>query len=157
MTTTGGHGLFEVMTPPRGTWLAVTAALALGCAHAARHEHAATKPAGLYIDEERIQRSGGATAWDVLKREAPLLTYRENRYGQPARFERRGRASILLDNPPMVILDGVRMSDFKVLADLPATTLLDIWVLTGIEGTTYYGTDAVSGVIVVRTKQGTAQ
>jgi outer membrane cobalamin receptor len=140
-----------------GPCLLATALLALGCAHAARHEHAATKPIGLFIDEDRIQRSGGATAWEVLKREAPVLTYRENRYGQPARFERRGRASILLDNPPMVFVDGVRMSDFKVLDELPVSVLRDIWVLSGIDGTTYYGTDAVSGVILVRTKQGPSQ
>jgi outer membrane cobalamin receptor len=140
-----------------GPCLLATTLLALGCAHAARHEHAATKPIGLFIDEDRIQRSGGSTAWEVLKREAPVLTYRENRYGQPARFERRGRASILLDNPPMVFVDGVRMSDFKVLDELPVSVLRDIWVLSGIDGTTYYGTDAVSGVILVRTKQGPSQ
>jgi outer membrane cobalamin receptor len=142
------------MNAPGGPCLVAAALLTFGCANATRHEHAATKPIGLFIDADRIQRSGGSTAWEVLKREAPVLTYRENRYGQPARFERRGRASILLDNPPMVIVDGVRMSDFKVLAEIPVSVLRDIWVLTGIDGTTYYGTDAVSGVILVRTKQG---
>lgn len=137
-----------------GPCLVAAALLGLGCANATRREHAATKPVGLFIDEDRIQRSGGSTAWEVLKREAPVLTYRENRYGQPARFERRGRASILLDNPPMVFVDGVRMSDFKVLAEIPVSVLRDIWVLSGIDGTTYYGTDAVSGVILVRTKSG---
>lgn len=145
------------MKTPVGPCLVAAALLLLGCAHAVRHEHAAAKPVGQFIDEDRIQRSGGATAWEVLKREAPVLTYRENRYGQPARFERRGRASILLNTPPIVIVDGVRMSDFQVLADIPASTLQDIWVLTGIDGTTYYGTDAVSGVILVRTKHGQSQ
>lgn len=126
----------------------------LGCAHATQREHTAMKPIGLFIDEARIQKSGAETAWEVLKREAPMLSFQDNRFGQPARFGRRGRSSILLSEPPLVFLDGVRMADFRVLDDLPAATLQDIWVLTGIEGTTYYGTDAVSGVVLVRTKQG---
>jgi outer membrane cobalamin receptor len=125
------------------------------CGHAAQRKSTNPKPIGIYIDQAHIERSGGATAWDVLKREAPVMTFRENRNGQPARFGRRGRASILLDDSPLVYVDGVRMSDFRVLADLPAATLLDIWVLNGIDGTTYYGTDAVAGVVVIRTKQGT--
>jgi len=60
-----------------------------------------------------------------------------------------------LDDTPLIILDGVRESDFRVLDNIPATTILSIYILTGIEGTTYYGTDAVSGVIVIRTKDGT--
>lgn len=142
------------MKSPAGSFVLATSLLFFGCSHATRHQHAATKPMGLFIDEDRIQRSGGATAWDVLKREAPIMTFRENRYGQPARFGRRGRASIVLDDSPLVFVDGVRMTDFHVLADLPAGTLRDIWVLNGIDGTTYYGTDAVAGVVLVRTKHG---
>ena len=144
------------MKPPVRSFLLTSSLLAFGCAHAVRHEHAATKPIGLFIDEDRIQRSGGATAWDVLKREAPVMSFREDRNGQPSRLGRRGRASILLQDSPLVFLDGVRMEDFRVLADLPAATLQDIWVLNGIDGTTYYGTDAVAGVILVRTKKGAA-
>lgn len=130
-------------------------ALLAGCAHAARQQATTPKPIGIYIDQEHIRRSGGATAWDVLKREAPVLTFQDNRNGRPARFGRRGRASIVLEDAPLVVLDGVRLSDFRVLADIPAETLLDIWVLNGIDGTTYYGTDAVAGVVVIRTKTGT--
>jgi len=126
-----------------------------GCAHGAQREASHPKPVGIYIDEEHIQRSGGSTAWDVLKREASLMTFQDDRNGRPARLGRRGRASILLEDSPLVFVDGVRMTDFRVLADLPASTLLDIWVLNGIDGTTYYGTDAVAGVVVVRTKKGT--
>jgi outer membrane cobalamin receptor len=144
------------MKPPGTSFLLASSLLAFGCAHGARHEHAAPRPIGLFIDEDRIRRSGGATAWDVLKREAPVMSFSENRNGQPSRLGRRGRASIILQDSPLVFLDGVRMEDFRVLADLPAATLQDIWVLNGIDGTTYYGTDAVAGVVLVRTKKGTA-
>ena len=54
----------------------------------------------------------------------------------------------------MVIIDGARNQDIKALQSLPASTLMSIEILTGIEGTTYYGTDAVGGVIVIKTKTG---
>ena len=69
-------------------------------------------------------------------------------------MERRGRSSILLHDAPMLFIDGVRIQEVATLQQLPASTVLSIEVLTGSEGTTYYGTDAVGGVILVRTKKG---
>lgn len=106
------------------------------------------------ITEAMIARSGGQTAWEVLRREAPQITYRENRNGQATGMQYRGRGSIVLNDAPMLFIDGVRNSDFRALQQLPASTLLSIEVLTGSEGTTYYGTDASGGVILVRTKSG---
>jgi len=106
------------------------------------------------ITSEQIERSGANTAWDVLKRAAPMLTLRDDRNGRPSRMERRGRSSIMLDDPPVVVLDGVRMTTFRDLDRIPANTILLITVYTGIEGTTYYGTNAVSGVVVIETKHG---
>ena len=53
-----------------------------------------------------------------------------------------------------MVLDGVRLTDFRALDGIPAATILTISVYNGIEGTTYYGTNAVSGVIVIQTKDG---
>jgi len=108
----------------------------------------------IMITEEMILRSGGQTAWEVLRREAPQLTYRENRNGQATGMQRRGRSSFVLNDAPMLFVDGVRNSDYRALQQLPASVLFSIEVLTGTEGTTYYGTDAVSGVVLVRTKNG---
>ncbi len=108
----------------------------------------------IVITEAMIARSGGQTAWEVLRREAPQLSFRENRNGQPTGMQRRGRSSILLNDTPMVLIDGVRNQDIRSLQQIPASMLLSIEVLTGIEGTTYYGTDAVGGVIVIKTKTG---
>ena len=108
----------------------------------------------ILITEEMIARSGGQTAWEVLRREAPQITYRENRNGQATGMSRRGRSSFVLNDAPMLFVDGVRNTDFRSLQQLPASILFSIEVLTGTEGTTYYGTDAVSGVILVRTKTG---
>lgn len=108
----------------------------------------------IVITQEMIERSGGQTAWEVLRREAPQLAFGENRNAQATGMSRRGRSSFVLNDTPMVIIDGARNQDIKALQSLPASTLARIEILTGIEGTTYYGTDAVGGVIVIRTKTG---
>jgi outer membrane cobalamin receptor len=83
-----------------------------------------------------------------------MFLFAEDRSGRPSRLGRRGRASIILDDSPLVFVDGIRMPDFKGLADLPASSLFSIWLLSGAEGTTYYGTDATAGVIVIHTRDG---
>ena len=45
-------------------------------------------------------------------------------------------------------------TDFRNLELIPARTIHHIRILTGIEGTTYYGTGAEGGVILVYTKTG---
>jgi outer membrane cobalamin receptor len=108
----------------------------------------------IVITEAMIARSGGQTAWEVLRREAPQLTFSENRNGQATAMTRRGRSSFVLNDSPMVIIDGTRNQDIRALQSLPASALLRIEVLTGQEGTTYYGTDAVGGVIIIKTRTG---
>ena len=108
----------------------------------------------IVITEERIAKSGGQNAWEVLRREAPQITFSENRNGQATAMTRRGRSSFVLNDSPMVIIDGSRNQDIKALQSLPASALMSIEVLTGQEGTTYYGTDAVGGVIIIKTKTG---
>ncbi len=108
----------------------------------------------IVITEAMIARSGGQNAWEVLRREAPQLSFQENRNGQPTGMQRRGRSSFVLNDSPMVLIDGIRNQDIRSLQQIAASTLLSIEVLTGIEGTTYYGTDAVGGVIIIKTKTG---
>jgi outer membrane cobalamin receptor len=109
----------------------------------------------IVITEEMIARSGGSNAWEVLKRTAPQLTYRDRREGQPTKLERRGNSSLVLNDSPMLFVDGVRLPDFRSLESIPAKTIARIEILNGIDGTTYYGTDAEAGVILISTKNGT--
>jgi len=67
---------------------------------------------------------------------------------------RRGRTSFLLDDAPTILIDGVRVPDFRALDDIDAQSILTIYIYDGIEGTTYYGTNSGSGVIVIQTKDG---
>src|SRR2546430_8429679 len=123
------------------------------------HPHAASRPLGndgdrILITEEMITRSRGQTAWEVLKKEAPQLTYRERRDGQPSKLERRGAASFVLNDAPLIFVDGVQLIDIQRLQTLPASTVHSIEILNGLDGTTYYGSNAVSGVYVNTTKNG---
>jgi outer membrane cobalamin receptor len=138
----------------RLVWSIATALLA-GCIHP---HPTPTSDVGaadrIVITEEQIARCGASNAWDVLKRLAPQFTFREDRNGQPSVLERRGRSSILLSDAPRVFVDGAEMVEFRNLIQIPADNLRSIEILGSIEGTTLYGSNAVSGVILLRTKNG---
>lgn len=125
----------------------------LGCSHAtANHARTGPNTGGLVITAAQIERSGSKNAWEVLKHDAPMLTLEEDRNGNPARIHWHGRSSIYLEDAPVVVLDGVPASDWKVLSQVPAGQIETIHILSGIEGTTFYGTNAESGVIEIQTK-----
>jgi outer membrane cobalamin receptor len=133
-------------------WLLSLATLA-ACA-GARGRAAPVDPAtgAQLITEEQIKQSGATNAWDALRRAAPHLQLTEGASGQPAKMKRRGRSSVILDDTPEVFLDGVKVADFRSLAQIPAHTISTITILSGIEGSTHYGTNAGNGVILIRTK-----
>lgn len=107
----------------------------------------------IVITEEKIRTSGASTAWDAIRRTAGhYLKLFERRGGVPARIERRGQTSIYLNDSPVVFLDGIRLPDLRDLVLIPASEIESIVILTGIDGTTYYGTNAVNGVILISTK-----
>ena len=140
---------------PRRATVAASILFTAACSHATQNR-SRTEPnaGGRLITAEEIERSGSHTAWDVLKHEAPMLTLEGDRNGQPLQLRWRGRSSVYLDDAPVVVLDGVRVADWRALAQIPAGQIETIRILTGIEGTTYYGTNAVSGVIEIHTKRG---
>ena len=133
------------------------ALLLAACSHATQpaHEDGRPTPDGRrIIDERAIEQSGARTAWDALQRTVPFFAFRTNSRGRPTRVEHRGRSSIVLHDQPLILVDGVQLQDVTALGDMPASDLLDIEVLTGVDATTYYGTNATNGVIRLRTKAG---
>jgi outer membrane cobalamin receptor len=147
---------------PCSTLLAAPLSLALvlaACSHAtqSRASDILVTPDGRRIvTEKAIEHSGARTAWDALERTVPFFNFNEGNRGRPARVDHRGRSSILLRDEPLIILDGVEMNDYSVLGSMPASDLFEIEVLTGIDATTYYGTNATKGVIRLWTKVGTS-
>ena len=81
------------------------------------------------------------------------MQFRERR-GRPAEINRRGRASIYLDDQTRLIIDNVRVYDLRVLEQMAASDIRTIEVLSGLEATTSYGGTSTSGMIVIKTKTG---
>jgi outer membrane cobalamin receptor len=134
--------------------LSLAVALA-GCGPAAnQNADTVASPGTFLITAEQIEKSGANTAWQVLKEKAPMFSAQEDRNGRPASLRRRGRSSLYLDDSPMVLLDGVRVPDFRSLDSIEAQSIAAIFIYDGVEGTTRFGTNAGTGVIYIKTKDG---
>jgi len=108
---------------------------------------------GSVITADAIAASGAKTAWDAVRLTVPNVQLRE-RGGRAAGIQRRGQASIYLDDQVRVILDNARIYDLQVLQQVAAADIYMIEVLTGLEATTHYGASSTSGVIVITTTSG---
>jgi outer membrane cobalamin receptor len=150
--THGGDGGRGVLRPLRRFWLlGLGLASAAGCGGArAGIEQSSAPSGGRVIMADAIAKSGAKTAWDALRLTVPNVQLREVR-GQPARIQRRGRASIYQDDQVRVILDHVPIDDLQVLKQVAAADILTIEVLTGLDATTHYGASSTTGVIVITT------
>src|SRR3989441_11845781 len=118
-------------------WLAVVNAAGCGGARAGIEDTNAPSGARL-ITAEAIAKSGAKTAWDAVRFTVPNVQLREVR-GEPARIQRRGRASLYQDDQVRVILDHVPIDDLQVLKQVAAVDILRTKILTGRARTTQYG------------------
>lgn len=108
------------------------------------------------ITKEQINRSSATSAWEVLKNVARSYTYLEDHSGRPFRIKgQRGASSMTLAgaDEPLVIIDGARITELVTLADLPASAIYSIDILSGITGTSSQGTNASAGVIYIHTRE----
>src|SRR2546430_7848234 len=149
---TGGAGCCAPRVFWRGGPLLLCVAAAGGGTRAGAAQGNAPS-AGRVITAEAIARSGAKTAWDALRLAVPNVQLREVR-GQPARIQRRGRASIYQDDQVRVILDHLTVDDLQVLKQVAASDIQTIEVLTGLDATTQYGAVSTSGAIVITTTNG---
>src|SRR5256885_12583779 len=112
-----------------------------GCAGATAGSATAPVPSSSsLVTQETIAAAGAKTAWDALKRTVPYVRLRESK-GRPARMTRRGPASIYLDDQVRLMVDNVRVYDVQVLDQIPASDIVTIEVLSGLDATTRYGGD----------------
>ena len=138
----------------RFAWMAALALALGGCgATAAQNsQDGDPRPGGRSIDAEDIQASSARTAWDALRLLGAYLRLEEDKDRQPARMTSRGRSSIHLKSEPQVVLDGVRIVEYSVLHQMNAALIERIDFLTGPSASIRYGTNAGSGVIVIKTR-----
>lgn len=113
---------------------------------------------------------------DLLNSRAPGVTVTSGtQTGTGARIRVRGMNSVSLDNDPIWIIDGIRMTSNNAsfstvtgnsggtggnapsrVGDLNPEEIESIEVVKGPSAATLYGTDAANGVILVTTKRGRA-
>ncbi len=135
--------------------VALGAAMALGAC--ALHPKPLSTPVArdeIVITHEQITRMNARTAWEAIKRRVPSLNYRENAAGEPTRIWRHGPATILLNDTPLLFVDGVRVADIRALGDIPASEVEVIRVRTGLDSSAEFGTNSAGGVILVETHTG---
>lgn len=130
------------------------AAVLSACAGPTRNPTPPGPSGGQVITARAIERSGAKTAWEALKLTAQHIRFDETGRGLPTRMTRRGRSSLLLNDMPPVYVDRTRLVDFRLLDAMPADEIESIHIISAVEATTYYGTDATAGVIVIRTRTG---
>lgn len=110
--------------------------------------------AGTTITAREIAESEAATMWEALQRTVRHAQFAESAAGAPVRVHRRGFSSISLREDMPIYIDKVQVRDLTILDAMPAHDIERIQVLTGMHATTYYGTNAGDGVILIRTRAG---
>ena len=95
------------------------------------------------------------TAWDAVRLRAPRFTFGQDAAGRPAGVRIQERRSINADETPLLVVDGVQMSDIDYLRQIPASDVHAIRILNAEAAEPLYGLRAAGGAIVVETKRGT--
>lgn len=108
--------------------------------------------AGTVISASMIERSGARTMWEAVRRNVRFTVFTESGFGEPERIRRRGASTVLLREDMRVFLDGMEIHDVRLLDEYSAVEIEQIQVFTGINATTYFGTGATDGVIVISTR-----
>ncbi|MYI66964.1 MAG: TonB-dependent receptor plug domain-containing protein [Gemmatimonadetes bacterium] len=109
---------------------------------------------GTVISAEELAATEATTMWEALQRTVRYANFGESSSGDPARVHRRGFSSISLTEDMPIYIDRIQVRDLTILDALPAADIEQIQVLSGLEATTYYGTNAGDGVILIRTRRG---
>lgn len=110
---------------------------------------------GRTITQEQIAETGARTMWDALTKTVPFARFQQSGTGRPERIRRRGNSSIALREDMPIYIDLVKLTEIRLLASLPARDIERIQVINGVDATTYYGTNAGDGVILIYTLEAT--
>jgi len=105
------------------------------------------------IKEEQVANTGQLTVEEFLRGRVPGLMIHFSQSGELT-MRIRGTNSILNDHPPLVVLDGVPLSQSSVasaLSSLHPKDIRQVDVLKDISSTAIYGTRGAGGVIIITT------
>jgi TonB-linked SusC/RagA family outer membrane protein len=122
----------------------------------------------------RVQTSPVKSIGDLLNAQAPGVQVISGNYsGTAPRVRIRGQSSTQLNNDPIYIIDGIRMTStsgggvvssgqtgggsvVSRINDINPEDIESIEIVKGPSAATLYGTDAANGVVVISTKRGRA-
>lgn len=94
------------------------------------------------VTTEMIERLNARSAWDIVERSAPRIL-----------LSQYARLTLNYDNErPLIVLDGARVTDVRVLREIAAGSIKSIRILTGTDGFMMYGNQASGGVIEVNSR-----
>lgn len=136
--------------------LLVTVVVSTGCGIKPRAS-SPTRHLGRTITQEQIAETGARTMWDALAKTVRFARFQESGTGSPERIRRRGNSSIALREDMPIYIDQVKLTEIRLLASLPARDIERIQVINGVDATTYYGTNAGDGVILIYTLEATRE
>lgn len=137
----------------RSPLAAAALVLALGACNVRPRPLAPDPHEGDVITREQIAETGARTMWEALQRTVKYTRFQEDGMGTPERVRRRGSSTIVLSDDMPIFVDMVRVSDVIVLSQMNAVDIERIQVLNGVYATTYFGTNAGDGVILIYTKE----
>ncbi|MFI5310684.1 MAG: TonB-dependent receptor plug domain-containing protein, partial [Gemmatimonadales bacterium] len=116
-----------------------------------------------------VENSPIASMNDLLNARAPgVLVTPSTQTGSGSRVRIRGMSSVTLNNDPIYIIDGIRMTggqdtnlstgdaQASRVGDISPEEIENIEIVKGPSAATLYGTAAANGVIVITTKKGRA-
>ena len=123
----------------------------ISCATPGLRNKGDAPPRGEVVTAETIAASGASTMWDALRLCVRSHTFFEQG-SRPAQVRsNRPSPTISGNTGPIILVDNLRVLDLRWLREMPASDIRHIRVLSGVEGTTSYGTDAGNGVILITT------
>jgi TonB-linked SusC/RagA family outer membrane protein len=122
------------------------------------------------VKSDQIVKSGEAGLLQGVagKSSGVLITQTSGDPGAGAFIQIRGQNTVLGDSSPLIIVDGVPISNSNFgsstagvvqqsrLNDLPASDIASMTILKGAAAAAVWGSGAANGVIVIQTKKGVA-
>ena len=134
--------------------LALGLALALvstACAGSMRSDEGRSSEARQFT-AEAIRASGALDAWQALERLAVSMQPRRDASGEPGSFG-RARPAMRYQSPQstLVVLNGFRIPDLRVLSSIPANDIATMRVLSMTRAQMLYGNEGWNGAIVIET------
>lgn len=105
-------------------------------------------------DELQNYAASGIDQQMVGKMAGVLISENNAAPGQNAQITIRGTSSLTAGTNPLIVVDGMPLSEGTSLNDIPPSSIASIDVLKDAASSAIYGSRASNGVIMITTKQG---